>query len=35
MAAVFSVAPLVTPVGGVVLERSGEAIAGDIEMSGV
>ena len=32
---VFSVAALVTLTGGVVLQRSGEAIAGDIDMSGV
>ena len=32
---VFSVAALVTLTGGVVLQRSGEAIAGDIGMSGV
>ncbi len=34
-AAVFSVAALVTLVGGVVLEKSGDAIAGGIGMSGV
>jgi cation:H+ antiporter len=34
-AAVFFVAALVTLVGGVVLERSGEAIAGHVGMSGV
>jgi cation:H+ antiporter len=34
-ALVFSVAALVTLAGGVVLERSGELIAGDIGMSGV
>ena len=34
-AAVFSVASAVTLVGGVVLERSGEAIARDVGMSGV
>jgi cation:H+ antiporter len=34
-ATVFGVAALVTLVGGVVLERSGEAIAGDIGLSGV
>jgi cation:H+ antiporter len=34
-AAIFAVAALVTLVAGVVLERSGEAIAGDIGLSGV
>jgi cation:H+ antiporter len=34
-ALVFSVAALVTLAGGVVLERSGQAIAGDVGMSGV
>ncbi len=34
-AAIFAVAAVVTLVGGVVLERSGDAIAGDIGLSGV